>query len=181
MLGKIVLAVNGLKVGDPRDPATDVGPMIDRLKAEEAYRKVQEAQKQGARILCGGNLKETLFEPTVLVDTTPAMRVNREEVFAPVISVAPYDDFNEALRIANAGEFGLQVGIFTQNINRAMKAFSGMDVGGVILNDIPTFRVDQMPYGGAKGSGLGREGPRYAIEEMTELRLMVINRDGGVE
>jgi acyl-CoA reductase-like NAD-dependent aldehyde dehydrogenase len=178
---KIVDAVRALKVGDPRDPATDVGPMIDRLKAEEAYRKVQEAIKQGARNLCGGNLTDNMFEPTVLVDTTPAMRVNREEVFAPVISVAPYDDFPEALRIANDGEFGLQVGIFTQNINRAMQAFSGMDVGGVIVNDIPTFRVDQMPYGGAKGSGLGREGPRYAIEEMTELRLMVINRDGGVE
>jgi len=179
MLGKIILAVNALKVGDPRDPATDVGPMIDRLKAEEAFRKVQEAQKQGAKVLCGGNLNETMFEPTVLSDTTPAMRVNREEVFAPVISVALYDDFSEALGIANDGEFGLQAGIFTQNINRAMQAFSGMDVGGVIVNDIPTFRVDQMPYGGAKGSGLGREGPRYAIEEMTELRLMVINRDGG--
>ena len=179
-LEKILAAVRALRVGDPRDPATDVGPMIDRLKAEEAYRKVQEATKQGARILCGGNLKETLFEPTVLVDTTPAMRVNREEVFAPVISVAPYDDFAEAIRAANAGEFGLQVGIFTQNINRAMQAFSSMDVGGVIVNDIPTFRVDQMPYGGAKGSGLGREGPRFAIEEMSELRLMVINRDGGV-
>jgi acyl-CoA reductase-like NAD-dependent aldehyde dehydrogenase len=179
-LEKILAAVNGLKVGDPRDPATDVGPMIDRLKAEEAYRKVQEATKQGARILCGGNLNETMFEPTVLVDTTPAMRVNREEVFAPVISIAPYDDFTDAIRTANAGEFGLQVGIFTQNINRAMQAFSGMNVGGVIVNDIPTFRTDQMPYGGAKGSGLGREGPRYAIEEMTELRLMVINRDGGI-
>lgn len=180
MLGKIVLAINALKVGDPRDPATDVGPMIDQLKAEEAYRKVQEAQKQGAKILCGGNLNGTMFEPTVLVDTTPSMRVNREEVFAPVISVSPYDDFAEALRIANDGEFGLQTGIFTQNLNRAMKAFTEMNVGGVIVNDIPTFRTDQMPYGGVKGSGIGREGPRYAIEEMTELRLMVINRDGGV-
>jgi len=180
-LEKILLAVRGLHVGDPRDPATDVGPMIDRLKAEEAYRKVQEAVKQGARALCGGNLTENMFEPTVLVDTTPSMRVNREEVFAPVISVTPYDDFSEALKLANAGEFGLQVGIFTQNINRAMRAFTSMDVGGVIVNDIPTFRVDQMPYGGAKGSGLGREGPRYAIEEMTELRLMVINQSGGTE
>jgi acyl-CoA reductase-like NAD-dependent aldehyde dehydrogenase len=179
-LGKILEAVKGLKVGDPRDPATDVGPMIDRIKAEEAYRKVQEATKQGARILCGGNLNAALFEPTVLVDSTPAMRVNRDEIFAPVISLTPYDDFTEAIRIANTGEFGLQVGIFTQNINRAMQAFSGMDVGGVIVNDIPTFRIDQMPYGGVKGSGLGREGPRYAIEEMSELRLMVINCDGGV-
>jgi acyl-CoA reductase-like NAD-dependent aldehyde dehydrogenase len=180
-LEKILLAVRGLHVGDPRDPATDVGPMIDRLKAEDAYRKVQEAVKQGARAVCGGNLTGNMFEPTVLVDTTPAMRVNREEVFAPVISVSPYDDFSEALKVANAGEFGLQAGVFTQNINRAMQAFTNMDVGGVIVNDIPTFRVDQMPYGGAKGSGLGREGPRYAIEEMTELRLMVINQSGGTE
>jgi acyl-CoA reductase-like NAD-dependent aldehyde dehydrogenase len=155
--------------------------MIDRLKAEEAYRKVQEAVKEGAKILAGGTLEETMFAPTVLVDATPAMRVNREEVFGPVITVAPYDTFDEALRIANTSEYGLQVGIFTQNINRVMKAFAGMQVGGVQVNDIPTFRSDAMPYGGAKGSGLGREGPRYAIEEMTELRLMVINRDGGVE
>jgi acyl-CoA reductase-like NAD-dependent aldehyde dehydrogenase len=176
---KILAAVRALKVGDPRDPATDVGPMIDRIKAEEAYRKVQEAVTQGARILTGGTLEETMFAPTILADTTPAMRVNKEEVFAPVISLAPYDEFLEAIRIANAGEYGLQVGIFTQNINRAMQAFADMDVGGVQVNDIPTFRVDQMPYGGAKGSGLGREGPRYAIEEMSELRLMVINRNGG--
>ncbi len=178
---KILAAVKTLNVGDPRDLATDVGPMIDRIKAEDAYRKVQEAVTQGARILTGGTLEETMFTPTVLVDTNSTMRVNKEEVFAPVISVAPYDDFSEALRIANAGEFGLQVGIFTQNINRAMQAFADMDVGGVMVNDIPTFRVDQMPYGGAKGSGIGREGPRYAIEEMSELRLMVINRNGGTE
>jgi len=155
--------------------------MIDQQKAEEAYDKVQEAVKQGARILIGGELKKTLFAPTVIVDTKPDMRVVSEEVFAPVISVTPYDDFSEALRIANAGEFGLQVGVFTQNINRVMQAFGEMNVGGVIVNDIPTFRVDQMPYGGVKGSGIGREGPRYAIEEMTDLRLMVINRNGGME
>jgi len=181
VLEKILTAVQALKTGDPRDPSTDVGPMIDRLKAEEAYRKVQEAVKQGARILTGGTLEGTLFAPTVIVDSKPEMRVNREEVFAPVISVTPYDDFSEALRMANTGEFGLQMGIFTQNINRIMQTFGEMEVGGVMVNDIPTFRVDQMPYGGAKGSGIGREGPRYAIEEMTELRLMVINRSGGME
>ena len=181
VLEKILTAVQALKTGDPRDPSTDVGPMIDRLKAEEAYRKVQEAVKQGARILTGGTLDGTLFAPTVIVDSKPEMRVNREEVFAPVISVIPYDDFSEALRMANTGEFGLQMGIFTQNINRIMQTFGEMEVGGVMVNDIPTFRVDQMPYGGAKGSGIGREGPRYAIEEMTELRLMVINRSGGME
>ena len=142
---------------------------------------MQEALRQGARALAGGMLEGTRFAPTVLVDTTPAMRVNREDVFAPVIAVTPYDDFDEAMRIANTGGYGLQVGVFTQNLNRAMKAFAGLHVGGVIVNDIPTFRADPMPYGGAKGSGLGREGPRFAIEEMSELRLMVINRDGGVE
>lgn len=158
MLGKIVLAVKALKLGDPRDPATDVGPMIDRLKAEEAYRKVQEAHKQGARILCGGNLNETLFEPTVLVDTTPAMRVNREEVFAPVISVAPYDDFDEALWVANAGEFGLQVGVFTQNLNRAMKAFSGMDVGGSLSMTFPPSALTRCRTAGRRARGLaGRD------------------------
>ena len=180
-LALILSAVNALKVGDPRDPATDVGPMIDRVKAEQAYAKVQEALTQGARCLTGGTLEGTVFAPTVLANTTPGMRVNREEVFAPVISVSPYDDFAEAIRMANTGEYGLQVGIFTQNINRVMRAFEEMDVGGVQVNDIPTFRVDQMPYGGVKGSGIGREGPRYAIEEMTELRLMVINRNGGIE
>jgi acyl-CoA reductase-like NAD-dependent aldehyde dehydrogenase len=180
-LAKILSAVKALRVGDPRDPATDIGPMIDRLKAEEAYRKVQEAVKQGAKVLTGGTLEETMFAPTVLSETTPAMRVNREEVFAPVISITPYDTFDEALSIANTSEYGLQVGIFTQNINRAMRAFSEMQVGGVQVNDIPTFRSDAMPYGGAKGSGLGREGPRYAIEEMSEMRLMVINRAGGEE
>ncbi len=108
------------------------------------------------------------------------MRVNSEEVFAPVISVTAYDEFDEALRIANDSDFGLQVGIFTQNINRVMRAFEEMNVGGVIINDIPSFRVDHMPYGGVRGSGTGREGPRYAIEEMTEPRLLVINRDGGI-
>jgi len=180
-LEKILSSMKALKVGDPRESTTDIGPMIDREKAEEAYRKVQEAVKQGARVLIGGELKESLFTPTVIVDTKPDMRVVREEVFAPVISVTPYDDFSEALWMANAGEFGLQVGIFTQNLNRIMRAFREMEVGGVIVNDIPTFRVDQMPYGGVKGSGIGREGPRYAIEEMTELRLMVINRDGGMD
>ena len=181
MLDKLLSAVQALRVGDPRDPATDVGPMIDRLKAEEAYRKVQEAVKQGARALLGGTLEENMFAPTILVDTTPAMRVNREEVFAPVITIIPYEDFPEAIKIANTGEYGLQVGIFTQNLNRSMRAFGEMNVGGVIVNDIPTFRADQMPYGGVKGSGLGREGPRFAIEEMTGLRLMVINREGGAE
>jgi acyl-CoA reductase-like NAD-dependent aldehyde dehydrogenase len=180
-LAKILEAVRALRVGDPRDPATDVGPMIDRAKAEAAHRKVQEAVQQGAKLQLGGTLDGAMFSPTVLTGTTPGMRVDCEEVFAPVISVTPYETFGEALRIANAGEFGLQAGIFTQNIGRAMQAFAGLQVGGVQVNDIPTFRSDAMPYGGAKGSGLGHEGPRYAIREMSAMRLMVINRAGGVD
>ena len=179
-VAKIMAAATSLKVGDPRDPATDVGPMIDRDKAGDAHRKVQEAVSQGAGLLLGGTYEGGLFAPTMLEHTTAEMRVNREEVFAPVISVTPYDEFDEAVRIANASDFGLQVGIFTQNINRVLRAFDEMKVGGVIINDIPSFRVDHMPYGGTRGSGTGREGPRYAIEEMTELRLLVINRDGGI-
>jgi acyl-CoA reductase-like NAD-dependent aldehyde dehydrogenase len=155
--------------------------MIDVEKAHEAYQKVQEAIQQGAKILTGGTLKESVFAPTILANTTPDMRVNSEEIFAPIITVIPYDDFDQAIRLTNHGDYGLQVGIFTQNINRVLRAFTNMEVGGVIVNDIPTFRVDQMPYGGLKGSGLGREGPRYSIEEMTEPRLMVINQHGGTE
>jgi len=179
-VAKILAAAGSLRTGDPRDPATDIGPMIDRLKARDAYRKVQEAVSQGAGVLLGGTCEGGLFAPTILEQTTPGMRVNREEVFAPVISVTPYDEFDDAVQLANAGDFGLQVGIFTQNINRVLRAFEEMNVGGVIINDIPSFRVDHMPYGGVRGSGTGREGPRYAIEEMSELRLLVINRDGGI-
>jgi acyl-CoA reductase-like NAD-dependent aldehyde dehydrogenase len=109
------------------------------------------------------------------------MRVNRTEMFAPVITVTAYDDFEEALRLANDTDFGLQSGIFTQNMNRILRAFEEIEVGGLQVNDVSTFRVDQMPYGGVKGSGIGREGPRYAIEEMTEMKLMVINLAGGRE
>jgi len=122
-----------------------------------------------------------MFEPTVLVDTTPDMRVNREELFAPVITVTPYSDFDEAIRLANDTDYGLQSGLFTNNMNRIMRAFEEIQVGGLQVNDVSTFRIDQMPYGGVKGSGVGREGPRYAIEEMTEMKLMVLNLPGGRE
>jgi acyl-CoA reductase-like NAD-dependent aldehyde dehydrogenase len=175
---KILAALKEQKTGDPRDPSSDIGPMIDRAKALEAHQKVREAEAQGAKILTGGTLEGTMFTPTVLSGTTPEMRVSREEVFAPVITVVPYDDFDEAIRMVNDSEFGLQAGIFTRDIGRIMKAFELLHVGGVIVNDIPTFRVDQMPYGGVKGSGMGREGPRYAIEEMTDVRFMVIHQAG---
>jgi acyl-CoA reductase-like NAD-dependent aldehyde dehydrogenase len=172
--------IQALKVGDPREPGTDVGPMIDEAAAQTALQTVQEAVDQGAEILLGGSCRGTMFHPTVLARTTPEMKVNREELFAPVITVSAYDDFEEAIRQANDTDYGLQSGVFTQNINRIMRAFEEIRVGGLQINDVSTFRVDQMPYGGVKGSGIGREGPRYAIHEMSEMRLMVVNLPGGL-
>jgi acyl-CoA reductase-like NAD-dependent aldehyde dehydrogenase len=178
---KLLARIKQLKVGDPRDPDTDVGPMIDKWAAADSYEMVQEAIEGGAEILMGGECDGTMFRPTVIANATPDMRVNREEIFAPVITVVPYDDFDEAIRLANDTDYGLQSGVFTQNINRIMRAFDEVEVGGLQINDVSTFRVDQMPYGGVKGSGIGREGPLYAIEEMTEMKLMVINLPGGQE
>lgn len=178
-LAGILARVAALKVGDPRDAGVDVGPMIDEGAAADAFRKVQEAVKEGARIVLGGDCQGTMFQPTVLVDVTPEMGVNREEIFAPVITISAYDDFDEAIRLANDTDFGLQSGVFTQNVNRILRAFEEIQVGGLQINDVSTFRVDQMPYGGVKGSGIGREGPRHAIEEMTEKKLMVVNLAGG--
>ncbi len=172
--------IREMKVGDPRDPEVVVGPMIDKWAAKEAFEKVQEAVDQGAKIALGGHCEGTMFEPTVLLNTTPEMKVNNTEMFAPVITVTPYEDFDEAIKLANDTDFGLQSGIFTQNMNRILRAFEEVEVGGLQVNDVSTFRVDQMPYGGVKGSGIGREGPRYVIEEMTEMKLMVINLPGGL-
>jgi acyl-CoA reductase-like NAD-dependent aldehyde dehydrogenase len=173
--------ISVLKVGDPRNPQVEVGPMIDAGAAADAFEMVQEALVQGAEILLGGTCEGTIFQPTVLGNTQPNMRVNRQEIFAPVITVTPYDDFDEALTMANDTDYGLQSGLFTQNMNRILRAFEEIEVGGLQVNDVSTFRVDQMPYGGVKGSGIGREGPRYAIEEMTEMKLMVLNTPGGRE
>jgi acyl-CoA reductase-like NAD-dependent aldehyde dehydrogenase len=180
-LAKLLERISKLKVGDPRDPSTDVGPMIDLGAAADVYLKVQEAVAQGAEILLGGRCEGTMFYPTVIGNTTPEMKVNRDELFAPVITVMPYDDFDEALTQANNTDYGLQGGLFTQNMNRILNAFEKIEVGGLQINDSSSFRVDQTPYGGVKGSGVGREGPRFAIEEMTEMKLMIINRMGGKE
>lgn len=175
----ILEKTRALNIGDPRNQNCDVGPMINEGKSREAIQKLQEAETQGARILLGGSREGALVAPTVIEGTTPDMRVNQEELFAPVISLIPYEDFTEALRIVNDGRYGLQAGIFSQDMNRALRAWEELTVGGVNINDIPSFRADVMPYGGTKDSGTGREGPRYAIEAMTEPRLMVINRPPG--
>lgn len=180
-LEKLLARVAQLTVGDPREDDTDVGPMINEQGADKVMAIVQDAVSKGARVLVGGDRDGLIIEPTVLTGTTPDMRIRKEEVFGPVITIDAYDTFDEAIAIANEPDYGLQSGVFTQNMNRIMRAFQEIRVGGLQINDVSTFRVDQMPYGGVKGSGIGREGPRYAIEEMTEKRLMVLNLPGGQE
>jgi len=163
-----------LMVGDPLDEATDVGPMISEAEAIRAHEWVDEAVGGGARLLCGGNREGSLLSPTVLTATKPESRVNSMEIFAPVATVEPYDTFEEALRRANDSPFGLQAGVFTRDVRLVFRAFEELQVGGVIAGDIPSWRSDQMPYGGVKQSGVGREGLRYSIEEMTDRKLLVV-------
>ena len=175
--GRLVDAVNALKAGDPLNPATDVGPMIDEKETERVQSWIEEAVNAGAKVLTGGRrLGGALYAPTVLEGAPPDAKVCAEEAFAPVVVVTRFADFTDALAQVNASVFGLQAGVFTGLLEHALLAFDRLEVGGVIVNDVPTWRVDHMPYGGVKDSGLGREGPRYTIEEMTEPRLLVINR-----
>lgn len=176
-LEKFTAKVKALKVGDPGDAATDVGPMIDENAARRAESWVGAAAAGGARVVTGGSRKGTLLQPTILTGTRPDQAVNCEEVFAPVTTVTAYREFDDALASINASPYGLQAGVFTRDTQKLMRAWSRLDVGGVMGNEIPSFRVDRMPYGGAKSSGLGREGVRYAMEEMTELRLLTLHSD----
>lgn len=164
-----------LKTGDPLDESTDIGPMISEKDARRAEEWVEEAVKGGAELLCGGTRKGAVLEPTVLTRTQPKMRVNCEEIFAPVVTVEPYEQFEEALRRVNDTPYGLQAGLFTRDARRIFQAYEELEVGGVVAGDVPTFRMDQMPYGGVKESGSGREGLKYAIEDMTDRKLLVLN------
>jgi acyl-CoA reductase-like NAD-dependent aldehyde dehydrogenase len=168
-------AVRTLKTGDPLEESTDVGPLIRESDATRANDWIQEAVRGGARVLAGGERRGSLIEPTVLTGTRPEMKVNSQEIFAPVVTVEPYDDFSEALREINRSCYGLQAGVFTRDAKLLFQSFEELDVGAVIGGDVPSFRSDQMPYGGVKDSGLGREGLRYAIEQMTEPKLLVVN------
>ncbi len=162
-------------VGDPRNPSTVVGPLINSASADRIMDWVREAKEGGARVLCGARRRGNIVEPTVLTNVTPQMKVSCREVFGPVVTLTPYTDFEDALSQVNDSIYGLQAGVFTSDIGRICQAFSTLDVGTVVINDCPTFRVDNMPYGGVKSSGLGREGVKYAMEEMTELKLLVLN------
>jgi len=170
------VAVESLVLGDPLDPATDVGPMIEEREATDREAWVTEAVAAGARVLTGGKARDAFFEPTVVLEAPRSARVCSEEVFAPLVVVNPFDDFKAAVDEVNESRFGLQGAVFTNNLEHAMYAFDEMQVGGVVVNDISSFRVDHMPYGGVKSSGFGREGIKYAIEEMTEMKLMVMSR-----
>jgi succinate-semialdehyde dehydrogenase/glutarate-semialdehyde dehydrogenase len=171
-VGALLEATAKARVGDPRDAATLVGPMISAAEADRAGAWVQEAVAQGARVVCGGRHDGALFRPTIVVDVTARMRVMSEEIFAPVISIVPYDVLDAAINDINATPYGLAAGIFTSNVNTAMHAARQLRVGTVHVNETSSSRVDVMPYGGVKESGFGREGPKYAIHEMTDERLV---------
>jgi acyl-CoA reductase-like NAD-dependent aldehyde dehydrogenase len=170
-----VEGVRKLKTGDPLDESTDVGPVIRESDAIRTTNWIDEAVRAGARLLCGGGRNGLVVEPTVLTGTKPDMKVNCQEVFGPVVTVEPYKDFDSALRQVNHSSFGLQAGLFTRDAKLMFQAYEELEVGGLVAGDVPSFRIDHMPYGGVKDSGLGREGLRYAIEEMTEPKLLVMN------
>lgn len=173
-IDKFVSASNALIVGDPLDERVDVGPMINSKEADRIESWVNEAQSAGAHVLTGGKRDGSIYPPTILSDTSPTMKVIAEEAFGPVASVISCDDFEESLRQANETKFGLQVGVFTKDVDRVFKAIKRLNFGGVIINDTPAFRADHMPYGGNRQSGLGREGVKFAMEEMTNIQLVAI-------
>lgn len=173
---ELVAAVQTIKTGDPLDPDTELGPMIDAKAANRIDEWVRAAVDEGATLLTGGKTNGRFYEPTVIVDASKESFVCSREAFAPIVTVFPVESFEDALDQANDSVFGLQAGVFTNDVEHAFQAFDRLDVGGVILNDIPVYRIDHMPYGGVKDSGLSREGVRYAIEDMTETRLLVVNR-----
>lgn len=172
---KFVENARNLKKGNPLDAETELSSMIDEKAAEKAQSWVTEAEANGAKILCGNTRDKAMLDATVLSDTTSEMRVASEEIFAPVAVVERFSDFREAVDLANNSKYGLQAGVFTNDLKNMRFASENLEYGGVIVNDVPTFRVDNMPYGGVKDSGFGREGVRYAMEEMSEIRLIVVN------
>jgi acyl-CoA reductase-like NAD-dependent aldehyde dehydrogenase len=173
-LASFLPRVEALVTGDPADDETDVGPVIDVDARERILTWIAEARELGAEVLAGGTAGDSLIRPTVIAGAPTDAKVSCEEVFGPLVAIAPYDTFDEAIALANGTRFGLQAGIFTSDVRRALTAAAELDFGGVIVNEAPTFRADQMPYGGVKDSGTTREGPAYAVREMTEERVVVL-------
>ena len=172
---KFIPAVESLRLGDPLNEDTDVGPMITENAAIRAHEWISEAVSRGAKLLTGGERNGNMIKPAVLQNVDRDMKIVCYEVFAPVVSVLEYSGIEDAINMVNDSDFGLQAGIFTSDINLAFKAAKELQAGGVMINDTSMYRVDAMPYGGVKQSGVGREGPRYAIEEMTDLKIIVLN------
>jgi glyceraldehyde-3-phosphate dehydrogenase (NADP+) len=173
---RLLPRVQALVVGDPLDEATDVGPLIDQGAARRVQAWLDEARQGGAEVLTGGTAEGNLWQPTVLAGLQPSMRLSCEEAFAPLVGLYPFADVRQAIAAVDDSAFGLQAGLFTQDWGVISDAFDNLEVGGLVVNDVSTFRIDHMPYGGVKLSGAGREGLRYAIEEMTELKLLALNR-----
>jgi glyceraldehyde-3-phosphate dehydrogenase (NADP+) len=173
-LNQLITRVQAITMGDPLDPATRMGPLIDEQAPRRAEAWVAEAVASGATVRTGGNRRGVFFEPTVLTGVSAEMKVCCEEVFAPIVTVTPYRDFDDALAWTNASPYGLQAGLFCNDLRLVYHAFEELQVGGLIVNDVNSWRVDSMPYGGVKASGCGREGVRYAIEEFTEPRLLAV-------
>jgi acyl-CoA reductase-like NAD-dependent aldehyde dehydrogenase len=171
----VVAEIKKLKLGDPLDPTTDVGTLIDERAAQRVESWIKEAAQGGARVLTGGKRNGAQIEPTVIADASPTLKVVCDEVFGPVISLLPYDNIDEVFRMISAGRYGLLTGVFTKSMEIAIRAVRNIRTGGVILNGSSTWRTDQLAYGGVKDSGIGREGPRYSIRDMTEERLVLFN------
>ncbi len=172
---KLVEKAMGLKMGDPFDTSTQLSVMIDENSAIRASKWIDEAVQGGANLLCGGNRVGAMLDATILNDVDNKMRIVSEEAFAPVAVIETFTDFRQGIELANDSKYGLQVGVFTNDLENSQYAAENLEYGGIIINDVPTFRVDNMPYGGMKDSGFGREGVRYAMEEMSEIRLIVLN------
>ncbi|WP_288774821.1 aldehyde dehydrogenase family protein [uncultured Psychrobacter sp.] len=171
---KLVALAKEVKSGDPSQVDVVIGPMIDRGELERIQQWIDEAVEEGATLLCGGKVDRLVMNATILENVSHESKLYKDEAFGPVMILEAYDDFDKGIELANDSRFGLQVGVYSSSINKAMQAWDHIEAGGVIINDVPTFRVDNMPYGGVKDSGFGREGVKYAIEDMTEIRLMVV-------
>jgi acyl-CoA reductase-like NAD-dependent aldehyde dehydrogenase len=173
---RLVDAASRLIAGDPKDEATFIGPMIDEKEARRLDGWIQEASGRGASILCGGRREGAMLQATLLENVPAGSKVRDEEAFGPVALLTKFTDFNAALDEVNDSRFGLQAGVFTRDLEKMLTAWDRLDVGGVVIGDVPSYRVDNMPYGGVKDSGLGREGVKFAMEDMTEIRNLVIRR-----
>ena len=171
---RLIAATRALVMGDPKDERTFIGPMISEAEATRLHRWIESAVARGARLLCGGTRDGAMLDATLLDDVPPSEDVVCKEAFGPVAVLSRFRDFDRALEQVNASAFGLQAGIFTRDLYRSQRAWDALEVGGVLIGDVPSFRVDHMPYGGVKDSGFGREGVRFAMQDMTEIRLLLV-------